>query len=184
MSVIKLILPDGLWPSIQRHLLPERGKVEEAAFLFAAVEEEPSLTNLRVIDWYPVPPEGFEEQSPYFLHVGDETKAHVIKRAHDLQAALIEVHSHPFQTIAEFSQSDLLGFSEFVPHVRWRLKRRPYAAVVVADRTFDALAWAGDSKDAGPLHSIDADGEHFYPTGATEPDSGESYGTRRPVQPK
>lgn len=182
MGEVSLHMPHGTWPAIQQHLFPKQAMFEEAAFVFAAAEDSQVATLLRVVEWRPVPPEGFEEQSPYFLQLTDETKAQVIKRAHDLQSSLVEVHSHPFQALAAFSPSDLLGFSEFVPHVRWRLKRRPYAAVVVANRTFDAFAWAGETNQARPLHAIVADGQHFHPTGATQVGSGGFYGSARSVQ--
>ena len=51
--------------------------------------------------------------------------------------------------------------------MRWRLKRRPYAAIVVAQGTFDALAWFGETNEALPLNTIVADGKHLAPTGAT-----------------
>jgi hypothetical protein len=181
---VTLVLENGMWPAIQRHLLPNLAMYEEAAFVFATVEESAEATLLRAIEWYAVPPDGFEVQSPYFLQLTDETKAHVIKRAHDLEAALVEVHSHPVQTLAAFSPSDLAGFAEFVPHVRWRLKRRPYAAVVVANRTFDAFTWAGASAEAGPLHALVADGKDFHPTRATYVTSGGSYGSARSVRPQ
>jgi hypothetical protein len=164
---VTLHLLDGMWDAIQQHLIPARAKFEEAGFIFAAANDDLAGLELHALEWYPVPPEGFDVRSAYFLQLTDETKAMVIKRAHDLGACLIEVHSHPFQTVAAFSPSDLLGFSEFVPHVRWRLKRRPYAAVVVAERSFDALAWAGEEIDGSPLKAIVADGKHLQPTRAT-----------------
>jgi hypothetical protein len=168
MDSVNLFLAAGMWSAIQQHLRPKRAKFEEAAFVFATAEEAPGSVNLHAVEWYAVPPNGFDEQSPYFLQLSDETKAKVIKRAHDLQASLIEVHSHPFQELAAFSPSDISGFAEFVPHVRWRLKGRPYAAIVVANHTFDAFAWTGQAVEAGPLHSLVADGEHLYPTRATQ----------------
>lgn len=167
MNDLTLTLLDGMWAKMQKHLLPKHAQFEEAAFVFATVEETPTELNLRAVEWLPVPPEGFEEQLPYFLQLTDEIKANSIKRAHDLQTALIEVHSHPFQEIAEFSPSDLFGFSEFVPHVRWRLKARPYAAIVVAQNTFDSLAWAGKCEQPRRLDMIIADGEKYIPTRAT-----------------
>ena len=177
MGDVTLHLPDSTWTAIQEHLLPKKARFEEAAFIFAAVEETPSAIDLQAIEWYPVPPDGFDVQSPRFLQLTDEIKARMIKRAHDLQAALIEVHSHPGQAVAAFSPSDLSGFEEVVPHVRWRLKARPYAAVVVANQTFDAFTWTGKETQARPLHALVADGKHFHPTRATLLGRG-TYGSR------
>jgi hypothetical protein len=181
---VTLVLPDGMWSAVQRHLLAQRATFEEAGFLFASTEGGSTAIELRAVEWYGIPPEGFEERSPYFLQLTDETKALVIKRAHDLQACLVEVHSHPFQSIAAFSPSDLFGFSEFVPHVRWRLKRRPYAAVVLAKRSFDALVWAGDATDARPLQAIIADDRQLYPTFATDTATRDFHDSRRSLPPQ
>jgi hypothetical protein len=60
---------------------------------------------------------------------------------------------------------DFEGFTEFVPHVRWRLRGRPYAAIVVADTTFDALAWI-EPEDPKPVavDAVTAESEILYPT--------------------
>ncbi len=114
-----------------------------------------------------MPPEGFVEHSRYFLHLTDETRGRVIKRAHDLSAALIEFHSHPLQRAAEFSASDISGFGEFVPHVRWRLKNRPYAAFVFTPSSFDALAWSDDVVSPRAFEAIAESGRRHTPTNLT-----------------
>lgn len=177
MASTNLSLPRGLWPALRKHLVGSQNDFEEAAFVFAAVEERASSINLRALEWYAVPPGGFEIRSPYLLELSDETRAGIIKRAHDLGAALVEFHSHPQQVVAEFSLSDLTGFTEFVPHVRWRLRRRPYAAVVMGVRTFDGLVWFGDSKGAYRLDRISAEGRSMCPTGATRISVGEFHGS-------
>ena len=49
-----------------------------------------------------------------------------------------------------FSPSDMYGFSDYVPHCRWRLRGRPYLAVVVSPAGMDALAWtSADGKAIG-----------------------------------
>lgn len=139
-------LSASLFDSLRSHLLPNVMHAEEAAFLFAHVANEERGLRFRVIDWYPVPEEGFVERSLYYLELTDETRGLVIKKAHDLRCSLIEAHSHSGKHPAEFSQSDKRGFDEFVPHVLWRLKRRPYAAMVMATNSIDALAWQEESE--------------------------------------
>jgi hypothetical protein len=78
----------------------------------------------------------------------------LIKRAHDLGTCLVEFHSHLGHGPAAFSWSDVTGLADFVPHVRWRLKGRPYAAVVVTKNSFDALAWVTPSPDPDSLEGI------------------------------
>ena|ERR1700680_1369427 len=122
----------GLW----RHLL-QRHRSEEAAFILAT-EHDGSLTPLEIIR---VPAGGFSRHSRFGLELTDEYRASIIKQAHDRNAMIIEFHSHPFPVPAAFSLTDISGLEEFVPHVRWRLKGKPYAAVVVGPTSFDAVIW-------------------------------------------
>jgi hypothetical protein len=83
----------------------------------------------------------------------------LIKRAWDSGTSLVEFHSHPRDRWqAMFSPSDLAGFDEFVPHCWWRLRGRPYLAVVVAQRSVDALAWVTDPRRPVRLDAIWLDG--------------------------
>jgi len=157
-----LELPAGAYRSMRAHLLPRGARDEEAAFLFAHAEDAGAF---RFVDWYGVPGSGFLHRSAYSIELTEEARAFAIKRAHDLGASLVELHSHPFQRVSEFSWSDREGLREFVPHVRWRLRRRPYGAVVVAPTTFDGLAWFDDDTAPRPL-AIRLDGaEVVMPTG-------------------
>ncbi len=125
------------------HLLPNAAPVrEEAAFGFARPIARPDEARFRFVEWFLVPRDGYAAGSGVYLELSDETRAGVIKRAHDLEASLVEFHSHPFPGGACFSGFDLEGLAEFVPHVRWRLRGRPYFAFVVAPTGYDALAWS------------------------------------------
>ena len=67
-----------------------------------------------------------------------------------------------------FSASDMYGFSDYVPHCRWRLRGRPYLAVVVSPRSVDALAWIGVGGEPIGLDAINvAGGETIGPTNQT-----------------
>jgi hypothetical protein len=66
---------------------------------------------------------------------------------------LIEAHSHGRGNPATFSHIDVEGLTEWVPHVRWRLSHRPYAALVFASKSYDGLAWL-DSSGPIPVTSI------------------------------
>jgi hypothetical protein len=169
-------LPDGNYAEIRAHLLSAGSLYEEAVFGFASTRMSDEEVHFDVIELLPVPPEGFVERSAFFLQLTDEMRARVIKRAHDLSASLIEFHSHPTQPTAEFSPSDCSGFREFVPHVRWRLKKRPYAAFVFATRNFDALAWSGDGDRPDPVDGLAADGQLLTPTGRSFKNWGRPYG--------
>lgn len=167
MPQTTITFPDGGFDRLRAHLLPSDGLCEEAAFLFTRIADDQSGLSLSVIGDMLIPPSGFASRSRFYLELADETRAAVIKRAHDLDAGLIECHSHPGQRGACFSWSDLHGFDEFVPHVRWRLGGRAYAAVVFAADSVDALAWAMQSQAALAVDAIHADGRRIDPTQLT-----------------
>lgn len=167
MPHISIHLPRGMYERVHAHLLPSPGDCEEAAFLFATSEGGPESIRFSVIEAVLISPDGFSSRSRFYLELTDHTRAAVIKRAHDLGAGLIECHSHPVQRGACFSWSDLHGFDDFVPHARWRLAERPYAAVVFAADSIDALAWSGSATDAIPIAAVHADDRLIPPTGLT-----------------
>ncbi len=149
-----LCLTDDLHRTIWEHLLPEKFRAEEAGFVFATQESADDRTLFRTIEWYGVPPNGFASRSRYHLELTDATRAYAIKHAHDLHASLVELHSHAGPRPAEFSFSDLMGFREFVPHVWWRLKGRPYMAVVVSKGGLDGFAWLDGPQQPSRLDGI------------------------------
>ncbi len=136
-SLIAITKPD--YARLRAHLLPPGSQDEEAAFAFADVQQ---ARGYRFVprEWLLLTPDDFAYRSPYHLELADEVRAGVIKRAHNLGTSVIEFHSHPCGP-AEFSASDLAGMAEFVPHVWWRLKGRPYAAVVMAPHGMGGLVW-------------------------------------------
>lgn len=160
-------MPENVYNDMWKHLLPPEPKSEEVAFLFAEASHSAGEINLEFRDWYAVPPSGFIIKSAYYIELNDETRATVIKRAHDLKACLVEFHSHLNSYEAGFSGSDISGFKEFVPHVMWRLKDRPYAAVVVDEASFDALIWPKDPNSPELLSEIHVSKRVLQPTGAT-----------------
>ena len=159
-----LHLPREAHETLLTHLLPMQNRAEEAAFVFARPAETTGRRTLEHVEWSPVPPEGFASRSRFHFELSDATRAAVIKRAHDLRASLIEFHSHHGPWPAEFSASDWAGFEEFVPHVRWRLRGRPYAAVVVTLTGFDAFVWSDVAHAPARLEAIIVDGQRLEPT--------------------
>ena len=138
--------------------------VEHVAFLFTGPAA--SGEQLVVRDIYHVPPDGFDFQSDLHVSLTDETRARVIKRAWDLGGCLVETHSHKHGP-PRFSPSDLYGFEDWVPHVRWRLASRPYIALVFAGGAFDALVWEGSSNAPTPLQALIVDRQSIAPSGLT-----------------
>lgn len=168
MTDALLELPAVVYQGLQKHLLPLHSKTEQAAFVFARTETSAGNSIVfRFLDWLPLKADNFTAQHEAYLELRDEMRGSLIKRAHDLNTSLVEFHSHPGPYPAQFSPSDLAGFREFVPHVWWRLRGKPYAAVVVAPSGFDALAWLSSPQEPAVLNSIMVDSERLVPTGLT-----------------
>jgi hypothetical protein len=167
MPTIELAVDQGTFDKLVAHLCTESDSTEQAAFLFCRYSDEIGRAILAPIEVALLKADAFECQSRVYLELRDETRAFLIKKAHDLDACLVEAHSHPEQHRAEFSPSDLFGFEEFVPHVRWRLKGRPYLAIVFGARDFDGLSWYGNSNDPKTLDAVVVDGERLIPTNRT-----------------
>jgi hypothetical protein len=164
MTKIILEIPKEVYKAVWSHLLPKIFLAEEAAFIFAQRIAENGLDIFHYLEWCPIASRGFLTRSRFYLELTDETRAAAIKRAHDLGASLVELHSHYGPWPAQFSASDLLGFKEFVPHVWWRLKRRPYMAIVASKSGFDGLAWISDPKTANYIDGIVSGGLELTPT--------------------
>ena len=162
--MVTINIPQRVYDAIRHHLLPRWSRNEQAGFVYAkpSLAPEGSL-NFEYMQWEPLGRRDFDHQSAVHLELQDETKARVIKTAHDLQCSLIEFHSHRGPWPAQFSGSDFAGFEEFVPHVLWRLKGRPYAAVVVAASGIDGLAWTAEN--TFPISNLLLGNNQVRPTG-------------------
>jgi hypothetical protein len=128
---------------------------EEVGFFLANWDAEGK--SFRVTDWRPVPPSGIALQSDIHVRLSEAAQAEAIKWAWDQDACLIEAHAHGEHGGACFSPSDLYGFSEWVPHLWWRLGRRPYAAIVTAGEDFDGLAWIESPREATQVVAVELD---------------------------
>lgn len=142
-----------------------RGRVEQVGFFLADFDAGGPVFVLR--EWRSMPPEAFTFQSAYHLTLRDEIRPELIKWAWDHDACLVEAHSHVDGGSAAFSASDLRGFAEWVPHVRWRLRGRPYAAIVTAADSFDALAWLDASGTPDQVARLAVDDAIYAATGQT-----------------
>lgn len=158
MSHVVLELPAQVHRALVKHLLPAGPKTqhEEAAFVFAHGHQNDDGFLLRFAAWEAVPAERFVTRSSGYLELNDACRAGVIKRAHDLGASIVEFHSHTGPYPAVFSPSDQDGLAEFVAHAWWRLKGKPYGAVVVAASGFDGVAWITGPDQPEPLSGIRA----------------------------
>jgi hypothetical protein len=132
--------PNQLWTKACSDLAEHP---EVVGFFLADFDVGARAFNL--IDWRPVPPDGYENAGPYHVALTDEAQAEAIRWAWESNSCLVEAHSHGEHSPAAFSNSDLSGFEDWVPHVMWRLRGRPYGALVAAGATFDGLAWVDGS---------------------------------------
>ena len=165
MSRVLLHVQSSIYEEIQAHFLEKNAESESAGFMFVVPRTQGDDTHVyEHVEWYPVPPEGFVENNWYHLELTDEFRASVIKRAHDLEASIVEFHSHLGPKPASFSPFDRRGLREFVPHVWWRLRNRPYFAVVVTHTTFDGLAWMMNPEEPQHLDGIVVGDRVFEPT--------------------
>ena len=162
MASVTLHIDQATSHQIKAELRSDRE--ESAGFLFASTRQEGESTVFKGLEWFPVPPGGFLSVSEYHLVLTDDVRAKVVKRAHDLDASVVEFHSHTGGEPAAFSWSDQAGFDEFVPHVWWRLRGRPYMAVVVTPADFDGLVWLLDPRRPQRLDGIVVDGSLRTPT--------------------
>lgn len=151
---------DRLWA----HLLPETCRYEQAAFLFCRSFDSGDGLLMEAVDQKLLGTADFAAQHEDYIELTDQTRIDLIKRAHQTGTALAELHSHPGPWPAAFSQFDWRGFKETVPHMHWRLKQRPYLAIVVAPSGYDALIWPGGATHPEPLAGIKVGGETFEPT--------------------
>ena len=158
MTVVSI--PKDIYRSVRRHLLPWWHRAEEVAFLYVV----PTENAFEHQDWCPVPSSGFASRSAYHLELADDVHSRVIKRAHDLGASIVEMHSHLGRGPAKFSPSDLAGFRDFVPHVLWRLRGLPYFAIVVTRTGFDGFAWTRGPDAPERLHGIKVGSRFLAPT--------------------
>jgi hypothetical protein len=160
---IVLKMEGDLYDDIMEHLLPADGEQEQAAFLFAGSSMDDQVL-FEVIEAQKLRPTDFVQQQSDYLELADGTRAGLIKRAHDLGTSLIEMHSHPGPWPAGFSYADRLGLEETVPHMWWRLEKRPYMAIVVANSGFDALVWLDNANKPRALDALLAGDATLKPT--------------------
>lgn len=153
-----LDMPTGTRDKIWTHLSPNPASTEEAGFGLARFVSNDSECQFSLFQWMALTDSDFLYKDSDYLHMTDEARVRIIKAAHSNDACLVEFHSHPFPCDAEFSFADRNGFKEFVPQIWWRLKQKPYLAVVVGPENFDGLAWLQDPESPIALNEIN-DGE-------------------------
>ena len=148
-----IVIPSEIEKSVRKHLF--KSEVEQGSFLFTRTETLPGSLSLRVFDLYLVPESGWEIQTDYHLQMKDSERAMIMRKARDLQAGVIDCHSHPqAEDDVFFSASDRSGISDFAQYAKWKLSGRPFAAMVWAQRSMDAVLWSGSFEEAIPIDTI------------------------------
>lgn len=148
-------------------LLGDEYGAERAAFLFTRRAHDGHTFDLIDI-LYPEDAE-LADQHSGSLELREGLLNDLIRRAHEMEAALVEVHSHPFDRSerVRFSDIDTDGLGETAPHVVWRLPGRPYMAFVFGKRKFDSLYWGERVARPSGVVAIIAGSDLHQPTGLT-----------------
>jgi hypothetical protein len=143
-----------LWQAAMEHL---GHGAEQVGFFRAGFDRDNNL--FRLHDWRPMTGDEVEFQTPYHVSLTDRAKVVVLQWAGE--ASLVEVHAHGDLAPPQLSASDVWGLREWVPHLFWRLGRRPYAAIVTAADEFDALAWIDSATSPVQLEGLRFDDGGF-----------------------
>jgi hypothetical protein len=159
--MIRLVTRPGVFEGVEAHL----EKPEQVGFFLAHYDASHETFDLQASR--PVVGDGYAVQTDQHVVVADETRAEMIQWAWRENLSLVEIHSHGDWAPAQFSGSDIYGFQEWVPHLWWRLRRRPYAAIVSAGDTFDAWAWTLDPQRPLQVSELETDGRSRAATHAT-----------------
>lgn len=161
MEDVTLTWDENVYTEVVEHL---RGAPERVAFMRADTEEHPRIVEALLIDDAEV------IDGQWCVELSDGARRRVLQWASPGESWLIEAHSHLglLGDPAAFSPLDLAAFAEWVPHVRWRLRWRPYGALVFGPRTFDGLAWrGGKTVTAAQIGASDVAGQVEPATGRT-----------------
>ena len=162
-----LSIEAATYQDLMAHLLPPNVYREQAAFAFARTERTVREICFAITEIKLLGPADFTSQEDDFLAMTDSARAGLIKQAHDMAASMIEMHSHLSPWPAAFSLADREGLQETVPHMWWRLDRRPYLALVFTRSSFDALVWMDNPTVPQALDGLLVDGQTLTPTNAS-----------------
>lgn len=161
-----IMIESTLWRELKRHLF--QNDVEQAGMLYADVHRSGEDLEFNVVETEHLAPADYDFQSAFHITLTDEARGRIIKRAWTSKRAIVEVHSHVGQfAVAKFSPSDIDGLAEFVPHVMWRLRGMPYAAIVATATAFDGMVWTSGDLPGEQLHGIRVGEVTIQPISAT-----------------
>jgi hypothetical protein len=164
----QILIPAVILHALRTHLF--QNELEQAAFLFADVQTTTEYLTFKATEIYFVPPQGWEVQLDVYLQMQESERAKILKMARDKNLALIDCHSHPrsYEDVW-FSPSDVSGITDFAAYVKWKLNNKPFAAMVWAETSLDAVSWDGNFAAANAVEIVstpDRDGWLMCPTGS------------------
>ena len=128
---------------------------EESVSFFLA---EPTPDGLRLVDVRAMGPEDFAARTDEHVALADHVRPDVIAWASGAGLTLVEAHTHPGGDPVCLSPTDVAALAEWVPHVRWRLRGLPYAALVLGPTTIDAVGWSGSGNTPQGVAALHIDG--------------------------
>lgn len=139
--------------------------VERMAFLIASPDEASQVWTV-VDELLLVDGVDYAYQGIHGMELADDVRPRVLTWANRPHVALVEVHSHgQFSFPTSFSATDLDGLNEVVPQMLWRLRGRPYAALVLGRDDLDALSWCQPGQAASVPVSVTLGDRTLTPTG-------------------
>ncbi len=159
--MIKITVEAELWGAARKHL---DVCAEQVGFFLA--DWSAADRQFRIRAWRPIDDGLAGSHGQLHVSLPDETRSAIIQWAFAENACLIEAHSHGRWGPAAFSGYDLQNLKEWVPHLWWRLRNRPYAAIVTSNRDLDALAWVDSPGEIEQVDGIAAD-TYYQATKAT-----------------
>ncbi len=171
-----VLIPPRIYRDVHNYLLPKKVRFEKVAFIFAKVLNGSGYVSFEFKSWYSVKLHEYEHRTRGYVKLKDKMRQKIIKKAFDIDAAIVELHSHVCSGSPGFSHSDFQGFEEFIPHVWWRLEGKPYVAMVFSKSDFDALVWIDNPKYYQQLTEIIVGKQHYYPNGLTLETLNQGYG--------
>ncbi|MET7281867.1 hypothetical protein ABZS29_26775 [Kribbella sp. NPDC005582] len=161
-----LTLSQTVWEELHTYL---DNPIERMAFL-AAVPHPDSATSKdlwSVVDVMYLDDESdYEHQGQAGMELVDDIRPRSLQWATQLGAALIEVHSHGSgRSKTTFSTLDLRGLLDGAPRLVWRLRGRPYGAIVFGGRRdFDALVWYDERSTPVVIAELAVEARSVQPT--------------------
>lgn len=149
---LRLRVPAAMWAGARGHV-EDFSRGEEAGFFICSHARHTRGEDLIAREWHPVPEGALERgTNGYVLSWSAAFNDQMVRRAAELNAGLVLLHSHGGDPAPTFSDPDLRNARQLLPSIS-RLLDVPCGTVVIGDQAAAGLFWA-DGRPALPLHEI------------------------------